>query len=51
MEQAVKEGLKPLLAGRDEKLLRVQAEKFGLEYRAFSIENSAALVSALMEVD
>ncbi len=51
VEQAVKEGLKPLLAGRDEKLLRAQAEKFGLEYRAFSIENSAALDSALMEVD
>ena len=40
VEQAVKEGLKPLLAGRDEKLLRAQAEKFGLEYRAFSIEDS-----------
>ena len=51
VEQAVKAGLKPLLAGRDEKQLRAQAEKFGLEYRAFSIENSAALDSALMEVD
>ncbi len=51
VEQAVKAGLRPLLAGRDEKQLRAQAEKFGLEYRAFSIENSAALDSALMEVD
>jgi short subunit dehydrogenase-like uncharacterized protein len=51
VEQAVKEGLRPLLAGRDEKLLRAQAEKFGLEYRAFSIENTAALDSALLEVD
>ena len=51
VEQALKAGLKPLLAGRDEKQLRAQAEKFGLEYRAFSIENSAALDSALMEVD
>jgi len=51
VEQAVKAGLKPLLAGRDENQLRAQAEKFGLEYRAFSIKNSAALDSALMEVD
>ncbi len=51
VEQAVKEGLRPLLAGRDEKLLRAQAEKFGLEYRAFSIDNTAALDSALLEVD
>jgi len=51
VEQAVKAGLKPLLAGRDENQLRVQAEKFGLEYRAFSIEDSAALDSTLHEVD
>ncbi len=51
VEQAVKAGLKPLLAGRDENQLRAQAEKFGLEYRAFSIEDSAALDSALLEVD
>jgi len=51
VEQAVKAGLKPLLAGRDEKQLRAQAEKFGLDYRAFSIEDSAALDSALLEVD
>jgi short subunit dehydrogenase-like uncharacterized protein len=43
--------LKPLLAGRNEKQLRAQAEKFGLEYRAFSIEDSAALDSALLEAD
>ena len=51
VEQAVKEGLRPLLAGRDEKQLRAQAEKFGLEYRTFSIEDTAALDSALLEVD
>lgn len=51
VEQAVKSGLSPLLAGRDEKQLRAQAGKFGLPYRAFSIENSAALDAALMEVD
>lgn len=51
VEQAVRQGLKPLLAGRDEKQLRAQAEKFGLEYRAFSIEDTAALDVALLEVD
>jgi len=51
VEQAIKEGLRPLLAGRDEKQLRAQAEKFNLEYRAFAIEDTAALDLALMEVD
>ena len=51
VEQAVKEGLRPLLAGRDENQLRAQAEKFGLEYRAFSMEDNSALDSALLEVD
>ncbi len=51
VEQAVKQGLKPLLAGRDEKQLCAQAEKFGLEYRAFSVEDTAALDAALLEVD
>lgn len=51
VERGVKEGLVLMLAGRDEKQLRAQAEKFGLEYRAFSLENTAALDSALQEVD
>ena len=46
VEQAVKEGLRPLLAGRDEDQLRAQAKKFGLKYRAFSMEDSAALDAA-----
>jgi short subunit dehydrogenase-like uncharacterized protein len=51
VEQAVKQGLKPILAGRDEKMLRAQAEKFDLKYRAFPIEDKSALDSALLEVD
>ncbi len=51
VEQAVKEGLQMILAGRDEKQLRAQAEKYNLEYRAFSLDNTAALDSALQEVD
>jgi short subunit dehydrogenase-like uncharacterized protein len=51
IEQAAKNGLRPLLAGRNEKQLREQAKKYGLEYRAFSIDDTTALDSALMEVD
>ncbi len=51
VEQAIKEGLQLILAGRDEKQLRAQAEKYSLEYRAFSLDNTAALDSALQEVD
>ena len=51
VEQAVKEGLRPLLGGRDENQLRKQADKYHLGYRAFSMEDTAALDSALMEVD
>jgi short subunit dehydrogenase-like uncharacterized protein len=51
VEQAVKVGLQLILAGRDEKQLRAQAENFKLEYRAFSLDNTAALDSALQEVD
>jgi short subunit dehydrogenase-like uncharacterized protein len=51
VEQAVKEGLHPILAGRDEAPLRAQAETFELEYRAFDLSNTSALNSALREVD
>ena len=51
VELAIKEGMHPLLAGRDEKKLRAQAEKYNLEYRAFSLDETAKLDSALLEVD
>lgn len=51
VDLAVKEGLRPLLAGRDEKKLRAQAEKYSLEYQAFSLDESDKLESALQEVD
>ena len=51
VEHAIKERLQLILAGRDEKLLQAQAEKHNLEYRAFSLDNTAALDSALQEVD
>lgn len=51
VERAIKEGLQLILAGRNEKQLRAQAKQYKLEYRAFSLDNTAALDSALQEVD
>ena len=51
VELAVKEGARPILAGRDERKLRAQADKYNLEYRAFSLDETAKLDSALLEVD
>lgn len=51
VELAVKEGMRPILAGRDEKKLRAQAEQYDLEYRAFSLDETDKLDSALLEVD
>jgi short subunit dehydrogenase-like uncharacterized protein len=51
VEHATKEGLRPILAGRDEQRLRAQAERYNLEYRAFSLEETSRLDSALREVD
>lgn len=51
VELAVREGIRPILAGRDEAKLRAQAEKYDLEYRAFSLEETAKLDSALLEAD
>jgi len=51
VELAVKDGLRPLLAGRDERKLRKQAGKYKLEYRAFSLNETTKLDSALNEVE
>ncbi len=50
-DRAVQNGMRPLLAGRDETRLKAQAQKLGLDYRAFDLANTDALDSALMEVD
>jgi short subunit dehydrogenase-like uncharacterized protein len=47
---AAERGLHPLLAGRDEKRLRAQAETLDLPYRAFALEDSDALHAALKQV-
>ena len=51
VDLAVKEGLRPMLAGRDEKRLRIQAEEYDLEYRAFTLDETTKLDSALNEVE
>src|SRR5512147_1878944 len=51
VEHAVQEGLQLILAGRDEKRLREQAEKYEVEYRVFAVEETAKLDAALQEVD
>ncbi|RPJ27005.1 MAG: saccharopine dehydrogenase, partial [Chloroflexi bacterium] len=51
LDLALKEGLHPSLAGRSEKKLRAQAEKYNLEYRSFSLNETTKLEAALSEVD
>jgi short subunit dehydrogenase-like uncharacterized protein len=51
VERAIKLGLHPVLAGRNEKKLRLQAEQTGLESRVFSLGETPKLDSALEEVD
>jgi short subunit dehydrogenase-like uncharacterized protein len=48
---AVQRGLKPVLAGRNEKRLRAQAESLNLEYRAFTLDDAPALYAALRDVE
>jgi short subunit dehydrogenase-like uncharacterized protein len=51
VDRALKAGLRPILAGRNEKKLRVQAERYNLDCRAFPLNDSAKLDSALLEVN
>jgi len=51
VDRAIKVGLHPILAGRNEKRLQSQSEKYNLEYRTFVLDETAKLDSALNEVD
>jgi short subunit dehydrogenase-like uncharacterized protein len=51
VDLAVENGMRPLLAGRNEARLRAQAQRYNLEYRAFDLDDIPALDSALNEVD
>ena len=47
---ATERGLKPIIAGRKESAIRQLAEKHGLEYRIFSLDENEKLDAALNEV-
>src|SRR5215212_5834192 len=51
VDRAIEEGLRPILAGRNEKKLRAQAQQSNLEYRPFALSETAKLDSALNEVE
>lgn len=47
--KAVQIGLRPMLAGRNAKAVRAQAEELGLEHRVFGLEDLTAIGAALEE--
>lgn len=51
VDEALRNGFHPILAGRNEKLLRAQAEGRDLPYRIFSLKEPEKLDAALLEVD
>ena len=51
VERALSEGVRPVLAGRNERKLRAQAEAYSLDCRAFPLRDTPKLDAALQEVD
>jgi short subunit dehydrogenase-like uncharacterized protein len=51
VEEAIKRGHKPILAGRSERKLEHLAGKCGLEHRTFDLESPSQLVTSLQDVD
>jgi short subunit dehydrogenase-like uncharacterized protein len=51
VDHALQKGFHPILAGRNEKMLRAQAEQNNLPYRTVSLNEPEKLDSALLEVD
>lgn len=50
-ELAVKKGLHPILAGRDETKTHSLAEKYQLSWKSFTLENQPKLLSILQDID
>ncbi|PYS87088.1 MAG: saccharopine dehydrogenase [Acidobacteria bacterium] len=48
---AVERGMKPIIAGRNEKAIRKIAEKHGLECRVFALDEKEKLDAAIQEVE
>ena len=51
IEEAVKRGHRPILAGRSEGKLRPLAEQWDLELRTFRLDDAARLAEAIQDVD
>jgi short subunit dehydrogenase-like uncharacterized protein len=51
VEEAVRRGHKPILAGRSETKLRPLAEKWGLELRSFTLDEPRPLTEAIQDVE
>jgi len=49
-ELAIKRGLHPILSGRDEVKLSAQAQRLGLKYRVFNLDDSILMDAALKDV-
>ena len=50
IEELVKKGIKPLLAGRNENVLKLLSDKFGCMYKTFEIEEEKKIDEALSGV-
>ncbi|MEO8445233.1 MAG: hypothetical protein ABI567_09540, partial [Gammaproteobacteria bacterium] len=48
--EAVRRGLRPVLAGRDAEALRVLGERFGLPVRVFGLEDPVGVATGLQDV-
>lgn len=51
VDEAMRRGLRPILAGRDHEAIRTLAEHRGLEHRAFRLEDHWLLDEALRDID
>ena len=48
-EHAVKEGLKPVLAGRDEEKVKLLAQELNLDYQVFDLSDEAGIVERIKD--
>ncbi|MFT5833560.1 MAG: short subunit dehydrogenase-like uncharacterized protein [Cognaticolwellia sp.] len=51
LEEAKRRQFQPIIAGRNEEKLKVLAERFGLAYRVFDLEDMAVLDMQLSDID
>lgn len=51
LEEAKRKNFQPIIGGRNEQKVKVLAERFGLTYRVFDLENDAVLDDELSDID